>query len=1032
MATFPTNPELPQGTEDTALNPTNWNTLIDNINAMGEHLAEKIFFYASSSGATGDGSTPDQAAVQAAFDAATVSGGPVYFAPGTYKLSGNVTANSDVTVVMAQGAKFSVDNGITLTINGWIAAGAHQIFDGAGSVVIGTMQDIILEWWGTNAAAWESATNIATREGGRLLVYTESITLANTVTIALNDGLEIYGRGRGMYQGLPTTITWDGADDGTMFLLDRCNGFRMSGFRINGAGKAGVGIHQTGTGGVVASAVECGLSEIWFLNFNRIASSVALKLGASASGFGPQVSENTYDRIYFADCSDGVWIGNTNSTNFEFKRCNFNACTNGINMVADGACHLLMIRCNYGNNDNDILYNKSAVTAYTPTITEIECYEETNSDDHIDAAGGAETDLIWNATGGSAGVLVDVISGGSVATLNGVFLKGGMPDIPRVLANTCRFSNVHGDLISHWVPGREYHLNSCTSITGEDVNRRYGDMQIEGEVLVRGQATFTPFAGFGRLENLLKYSEQFNNAAWSNGNGATVTADDTTAPDGTATADKINIPSNNGRQTQVRVDDPDGKTYTFSIWVKSVSGDLDGEVRIAFEVDGGEIEGTYAVGVTDSAWRQHSFTRAFTASPVTNWGVRVGVETAGNHIYVWGAQLEEVSVTGPYVKTVADYFTATYGTGMSDPVWLRDTLTVGGVATILGIGDGGLTNYDLKVGDTDTPDYGMIQIGNALVGRTSYSVGNIDLDGAIIIRNIGGPVTSEIEFVFCESNGNTARFALPKSGVGNATYNPRSMLIAGPAPADTDMVKVTYWRANNNIFHNIDCDTSGVGADLGVQNDLEVENDIFTDSIKESTTGAGVSIGDGGATNYMEVKADGEVILHGTARVKNHAKLYASAGKKAGVQDPTSAVIGITPVEQFSQAVTQHLYYTFHTPEDWDPTTDMLAHVHWAPVNANAGDVVWDIDYTSVASNSDEVLTVAPTSLSVTDSTEARQDEPLETTNVTMVSGNLALEDIISIHVSRDTGDGADTYAAAASFIKLEIAYTKNKHGETT
>lgn len=167
-------------------------------------------------------------------------------------------------------------------------------------------------------------------------------------------------------------------------------------------------------------------------------------------------------------------------------------------------------------------------------------------------------------------------------------------------------------------------------------------------------------------------------------------------------------------------------------------------------------------------------------------------------------------------------------------------------------GDGGLTSYDIKIGDTDgTPTYGMIQIGNAAIGRTSYAVGNIDLDGAILYRNIGGPVTGQIEHIFTESTGGTCRFAIPKSGVGNATYNPRSMLIAGPAPADTDFVTVGYWQTNNNIFDNLACDTTGTGADLGVQNDLEVEGDIFTDSIKESTTGAGISLNN--TTNAQHV-----------------------------------------------------------------------------------------------------------------------------------------------------------------------------------
>lgn len=170
-----------------------------------------------------------------------------------------------------------------------------------------------------------------------------------------------------------------------------------------------------------------------------------------------------------------------------------------------------------------------------------------------------------------------------------------------------------------------------------------------------------------------------------------------------------------------------------------------------------------------------------------------------------------------------------------------DTTT--GVLTVEGLGTGGQTDYDLKVGDVDgSPTYGMIQIGDACIGRTSFKAGNIDLDGTIIYRNISGPVTSEIEHVFVESTGDSTRFALPKSAAGNATYNSRSMFLAGPAPADTDYVKVSYWQTNNNIFDNLACDTSGTGADLGVQNDLEVEGDIFIDSIKESTPGAGITL----------------------------------------------------------------------------------------------------------------------------------------------------------------------------------------------
>jgi hypothetical protein len=174
-----------------------------------------------------------------------------------------------------------------------------------------------------------------------------------------------------------------------------------------------------------------------------------------------------------------------------------------------------------------------------------------------------------------------------------------------------------------------------------------------------------------------------------------------------------------------------------------------------------------------------------------------------------------------------------------NPGQFHGDINVDGMAVIKGYGDGGYTNYDLEVGII--PDYGMMCLGNFALGMTSFVNGNIDLDGAVMFRNIAGPVSGDIEFIWVESGGGSTRFALPKSGVGNATYNPRSMLIAGPAPTDTNMVKVSYWQGNG-IFHNLVCDTSGIGADFGVQNDLEVEGDIFVDSIKESTPDAGIAI----------------------------------------------------------------------------------------------------------------------------------------------------------------------------------------------
>lgn len=274
--------------------------------------------------------------------------------------------------------------------------------------------------------------------------------------------------------------------------------------------------------------------------------------------------------------------------------------------------------------------------------------------------------------------------------------------------------------------------------------------------------------------------------------------------------------------------------------------------------------GTLTLEIAGGAELSITSTRAtFTQNVTIN-----GALTMGDNII-----MADNSITG--IDTLT--FTDVNGTiaGIENQNLLDKTAaeSITGLHNFIASGVGGLTDYDLKVGDTDgTPTYGMIQMGNSVIGRTSYNVGNIDLDGTIMVRNIGGPVTSDIEFIWTESAGNTCRFALPKSAVGNATYNSRSMLLAGPAPADTDFVKVSYWQGQG-IFHNLPCDTVGSGADLGVQGKIECEDIIFCDNFKESTTAARITfghsiiipnagnIGSVSDTDAIQIEADGDVVL---------------------------------------------------------------------------------------------------------------------------------------------------------------------------
>jgi hypothetical protein len=149
-----------------------------------------------------------------------------------------------------------------------------------------------------------------------------------------------------------------------------------------------------------------------------------------------------------------------------------------------------------------------------------------------------------------------------------------------------------------------------------------------------------------------------------------------------------------------------------------------------------------------------------------------------------------------------------------------------GVANFKAVGTGANGAYDATFGASGT--YGGIQIGSVGIYDSSFSASGLDLDRAVLFRQeaaLGVGNNPGIEFAWMEG-GNTIRLAIPESGSGNATAMIRSVTIAGPYSAVTgnNIVLGDTWTTYNS---NLDFDTGATGADLFVQDDFEVEGEIF-------------------------------------------------------------------------------------------------------------------------------------------------------------------------------------------------------------
>jgi hypothetical protein len=249
---------------------------------------------------------------------------------------------------------------------------------------------------------------------------------------------------------------------------------------------------------------------------------------------------------------------------------------------------------------------------------------------------------------------------------------------------------------------------------------------------------------------LVTFSEQFDNAAWAKSNSS-ISANTSTAPNGTLTADRLTADGINGFHQAAHSASPvSGVVYTWSIYAKkntnnfiqlTPSGAIFGaNVWANFDVNNGTVgsigsAATASIQSVGDGWYRCTVTGSATATSTgtvaalivtSSTAARGELNTLTTSVFFWGAQLEAGAYASSYIRTT-----------MAAVTRVADAASKTGISSLIGQTEGTIfvdfvmqnNAIDMVPFDISGSDGKLIWIRNAgaqFYGNGTSLIANID------------------------------------------------------------------------------------------------------------------------------------------------------------------------------------------------------------------------------------------------------------------------------------------------------------------
>ena len=204
---------------------------------------------------------------------------------------------------------------------------------------------------------------------------------------------------------------------------------------------------------------------------------------------------------------------------------------------------------------------------------------------------------------------------------------------------------------------------------------------------------------------------------------------------------------------------------------------------------------------------------------------------------------------------------------------------------------------------------------------------------------------------------------------------------------------------------------------------IELNNDVEVDG--------GMKMGDGGTTNYAEVKANGEINLHGTARVWKDEWLAAGALNAPHANPASRVAHGLCSAWQFVNTAVEgnqeHVCALMKVPVDMDRAVAPKICIGWSADGISPGVCRWQVEYLWTSENED--TTGAAQETLTLDSTASATSNGLVVGQLTGVDLPSATDVCLHMKLTRLSAHANDTIADTVELSGLALSYTSDKLG---